>query len=120
MAEFPRLKTDAIAQYPLERVTVFSNSLFRFIDGGEQRIPRYRAPMRRWRIELQLLDESEMAAIADFFELQHGRAGIFSFTDPWDGAVYPSCSFDADQAVLHSVAVSRGETALVIKENRTA
>ncbi|MEQ1947933.1 MAG: DUF2460 domain-containing protein [Bryobacteraceae bacterium] len=120
MADFPRLKTNSIAQYPLERTMAFSNVIHRFVDGSEQRVPRYRAPLRRWKIQLRLLDESEMTALAEFVEVQHGHSGVFSFTDPWDGTLYPNCSFEADQAIFHSVAVGRGETSLVVKENRAA
>ena len=118
MATFPALKTGAVAQYPLERTTVFSTAIFRFVDGAEQRMPRYATRLHRWKIDLSLLDESELATLGDFFAVQGGRAGVFSFTDPWDGTVYSNCSFDADQATFTLAAASRGETVLAVKENR--
>ena len=120
MANFPTLKTGAIAQYPLERANSFSNAVYRFVDGGEQRIPRRGASLRRWKIALQLLDESELTALSDFFEAQGGCAGTFSFTDPWDGTVYSHCRFDSDAAVFRAAGVSRGETALVVREHLAA
>lgn len=116
MANFPVLKTGVIAQYPLERTTSYSNAVYRFVDGGEQRIPRRGASLRRWKIDLRLLDESELTALNDFFEVQGGRAGTFSFADPWDGTVHTNCRFDSDAAVFRAAGVSRGETALVVRE----
>ncbi len=118
MATFPALKTGAVAQYPLKRTTVFSTAIFRFVDGAEQRMPRYATRLHRWKIDLNLLDESEVTALGDFFAAQGGRAGVFSFTDPWDGTVYSNCSFDADEAAFTFAGVSRGGTSLTVKENR--
>jgi len=118
VATFPTLKTGAIAQYPLERKTVFSTAIFRFVDGAEQRMPRYSSRLHQWKINLSLLDESELAALGDFFEAQGGRAGVFTFTDPWDGTVYPNCSFDSDQAVFSFSGISRGEAVIAVRENR--
>jgi hypothetical protein len=118
VAAFPALKTGAIGQYPLERMTAFSTAIFRFLDGGEQRLPRYANRLRWWKIDLSLLDESELTALSDFFVAQGGRSGTFSFTDPWDGTVYSNCSFDADQAVFSFTAAARGETSVTVKENR--
>ena len=119
MATFPRLKTDAVAQYPLTRTLRFQNQTLRFLDGSEQRFPGFGAPLRRWVIRLDLLDESELVNLEQFFDGQEGRAGIFSFTDPWDGAVYANCSFDHDDLALEFQGQERGKTAVVVKENRS-
>lgn len=119
MATFPSLKTGAVTQYPADRNRAFSTQVFRFLDGSEQRFPGYGAPLRKWSIRLSLLDESELAALEEFFEEMEGRAGTFSFTDPWDETVYPNCSFDSDQLALQYQDFGRGKTSVVVKENRT-
>src|SRR5262249_53533703 len=90
MAAFPNLKTGAVAQYPAERTRRFSNGVHRFMDGSKQRWPLYGSALRRWAIRLSLLDEAELTTLEDFFSANRS----FSFTDPWDGTVYPNCSFD--------------------------
>ena len=119
MASFPTLKTGVVAQYPSSRTRQFSTKVFRFVDGGEQRFRGYGAALRRWTIRLELLDESELDEIARFFEEQSGRAGIFAFADPWDGTVYPSCSFDDDQLGLEFGDRLRGRTIVTVRENRS-
>ena len=74
--------------------------MVRFLDGSEQRFPAYGAQLRKWAIRLSLLDESELTNLEQFFESQGGRSGNFSFTDPWDGTVYPNCSFGGDSLAL--------------------
>jgi len=118
VANFPTLKTGAVAQYPSDRARQFSTQVLRFLDGSEQRFPGYGAPLRRWLIRLDLLDESELVNLEQFFDGQDGRAGVFSFTDPWDGTVYASCSFDHDDLALEFQGQARGKTAVVVKENR--
>ncbi len=119
MASFPALKTGAVAQYGSDRSRGFSTQVLRFLDGSEQRFPGYGAPLLRWVIRLELLDESELENLELFFEDLGGRAGTFSFTDPWDGTVYPSCSLGGDDLTLEFQEVARGATQVVVKENRT-
>jgi len=118
VAQFPTLKTGAVAQYPVDRTRRFSTRIFRFLDGVEQRFPDYGVPLRRWSIRLDLLDEAELNSFGDFLTAQGGRAGAFSFTDPFDGIVYPNCSFDQDELTLTFVDAGRGATVVAIKENR--
>jgi hypothetical protein len=118
MANFPALKSGAVAQYGSDRGRRFSTNAFRFLDGGEQRFANYGAALRRWTIRLTLLDEGELETLLVFFESQAGRAGVFSFTDPWDGAVYSNCSFDQDSLVPEFQGESRGVTQVVVRENR--
>lgn len=118
MANFPALKTGAFAQYPSDRTRQFSTSAYRFMDGSEQRFPRYAAPLRHWTLRLDLLDEGELATLEQFFVTQGGRAGNFSFTDPFDGTVCPSCSFDRDTARFEYAEMSRGAAVVTIEENR--
>jgi phage-related protein len=118
MANFPALKTGAVAQYPSDRAQNFSTQVYRFLDGSEQRFPAYGASLRRWVIRLELLDESELTALQEFFVSEGGRAGVFSFTDPFDSTVYSNCSFDADELDLSFSGVADGRTSVLIKENR--
>jgi hypothetical protein len=119
MANFPALKTGAVAQYGSDRSRTFSTQVLRFVDGSEQRFPGYGTPLFEWVIRLDLLDESELENLELFFEDEGGRAGTFSFTDPWNGTVYASCSFASDDLALQFQEIARGKTQVVVKENRT-
>jgi hypothetical protein len=118
MSEFPRLKTGAVLQYPAEREVAYSTQVFRFVDGSEQRCRDCGASRRQWVIRLDQLEESELAQIEEFFAAQQGRAGEFAFVDPWDGQRYPSCSLQQDELTLCLLDAKRGQTTLVIRENR--
>ena len=119
MGMFPALRTGAVAQYPTERSIEFATQVLWFVDGGEQRFAEHAGPLRRWVVRLDLLDESELETLGQFFENESGRAGTFSFTDPWDGTVYANCSFDSDDLELMLQSAARGNTQVVVKENRT-
>ena len=118
MSSFPSLKSGAIAQYPMDRVRRFSTEVLRFVDGSEQRFPRFRSELKRWVINLSLLDEDELERVREFFAEQRGSFDVFSFTDPWDSVVYPSCRFDQSSLSLRFEDWARGATELVIVENR--
>jgi hypothetical protein len=115
---FPVLKTGAVAQYPFERSVEFATEVLRFVDGSEQRFRR-RGGGRRWVIRLELLDEEELARIEDFYLTEQGRAGSFSFTDPFDGIVYPDCSLDSESVEMSFDDIRGGSTALAIRQNRS-
>ena len=119
MPSFPTLKTGAVAQYPSARTRQYSTQVLRFIDGREQRFRGYGLPLRKWTIRLTLLDEAELTQIASFFAAQGGRAGTFSFTDPWEGTVYPNCSFDSDSLDAEFGGEARGRTSVTVRENRS-
>jgi hypothetical protein len=119
VASFPALKTGVVAQYPTDRQKNFSTQVLRFLDGSEQRFPAYGATLRRWVIRLELLDEGELTNLGRFFEEQGGRAGVFSFTDPFDATVYPSCSFDADEFQAVFAGPQEGKASVTIRENRS-
>ncbi|HEV8413388.1 MAG TPA: DUF2460 domain-containing protein [Bryobacteraceae bacterium] len=118
MANFPALKTGAIAQYPLDRTRRFSTQVLRFLDGSEQRFAGFGAPLKRWLIRLELLDEAELASLEEFFVEQSGRAGTFAFTDPWDGTVHASCSFEGDTMTANYRGPGDGAASVGVKENR--
>ena len=108
-----------VAQYPTDRRRNFSTQVVRFLDGSEQRFSGYGSALMSWTIHYELLDESEVAAIEAFFDSEGGRAGTFSFTDPFDGTVYPSCSFANDQLGMEFAGPQDGNMQLVIRENRS-
>ena len=118
MATFPVLKTSAVAQYPARRAAAFRNQTLRFVGGAEQRHRDSAGPLRRWEITLARLDEEEIARLAEFFAANEGALGTFTFTDPWDGQVYPNCSLDADTMECAAVEEMSGATSLVVRENR--
>jgi len=118
MSDFPTLKTGAILQYPAQKAVRFSAVVLRFTDGAEQRFRDYRAPLRRWMIRLDLLDQTELHVLREFFRAQSGAAGAFAFTDPWDSAVYPNCSFENGEITEELLDEMKGKTALTVQENR--
>ena len=118
MATFPKLKTNAAAQYPATKALVFQNQTVRFLDGSEQRFPGFRGVLQQWTIRLNLLDEGELEKVREFFLSEEGRAGSFSFTDPWTGTVYANCSFGSDALSLQFQGPQDGATQVIVKENR--
>jgi hypothetical protein len=118
MADFPQLRSGAIAQYPAHKTTLYSTSILCFVDGSEQRYREYGSALRQWRIELDQLDESELARIESFFISQQGIFGEFSFVDPWDGTEYPNCSLEDGELALRYIREGKGQTSLVIRQNR--
>jgi Conserved hypothetical protein 2217 (DUF2460) len=116
---FPVLKTNAVAQYPAQRVVYYRNQAMRFVDGTEQRFRDSAGPLHQWVIKLELLDEGEAAALDAFLMANQGQFGSFSFTDPWDGTVYPNCSLGADAMSVTASGVMRSKTSLVVVENRS-
>ena len=119
MSNFPTLKTGAVIQYPATRAKQHSTCVLRFLDGSEQRFREYPSALRKWIVRLDQLDENEMGSIEEFFLSQQGSLGAFSFTDPWDGSVYPSCSLEGDSLTLEFEDLTRGRTSLTVKENRS-
>ena len=89
MSAFPTLRTGAVAQYPLDLAVRFQTQSVRFMDGSQQRFRLYGSGLRRWKIRLDLLDETELAAVAAFMEQQ--GTGVFSFTDPVTGNQAATC-----------------------------
>lgn len=117
MSTFPKLKTGVVAQYPSIRRLSYSTEVFRFLDGKQQTFRQHKAGVKRWTVQLDLLDDGEIAELCDFFQSQQGRFGSFSFEDPWDGTVHPDCSFESDAMTLEMTGESRTGTTLVITEN---
>jgi hypothetical protein len=118
MATFPPLQTTAVAQYPAGKSLRFQNQIVRFLDGNEQRYRDSAGPLHRWVIRLDQLNETEMAAIENFFFSNQGSFANFAFVDPWDGTSYANCSLASDQLELASLADLRGRTSVTVIENR--
>src|SRR4051794_15774115 len=116
MAEFPKLKTGAVAQYPLGRETRLRNEAVRFVDGAYQRYRDSGTARRRWVIQLELLDPGELAAIEEFFLAVQGAYTPFTFTDPWDGQAYEGCRLESDEVVLAALSEMQGSTTLTVTQ----
>src|SRR5690349_10917157 len=114
MSFFPRLKTGSVAQYPVGREVRLRNEAVRFVDGGYQRYRDSGRARLRWEIRLDLLDEGELAALAEFVTQQAGAFGSFTFTDPWDGQDYDGCRLEGDAAAFLSTGEMHGSTVLVV------
>ncbi len=106
---FPTLKTGAVAQYGSDKTARFATTVYRFMDGSEQRFAQMRA-LRRWVIRLSLLDESELSAIGELFGEE-----TFSFTDPFDGT---SCTARFDSNELDLSFADLGQAMITISEVR--
>jgi hypothetical protein len=119
MANFPLLKTNAVMQYPAKRDFRFDNTVLRFVDGSQQCYRETKDALRLWPIQLDLLDESEVAGLQAFFLTNQGRLGSFSFVDPWDDTEYPDCSLDQDSFEFTLLGEMRAKTVLVVKQNRS-
>ena len=117
MSAFPKLKTGAVAQYPAGRVLTHATEVMRFLDGTEQRYRARGAAGRRWAIRLELLDETEIARVQEFFISVQGRFGSFSFEDPWDSSVHADCSLENDALEIELWGETRGRLTLVVREN---
>lgn len=117
MSAFPKLKTGAVAQYPASRALAHATEVVRFLDGTEQRYRVRGAAGRQWVIRLDLLDDTEIARLQEFFIGEQGRFGSFSFEDPWDGSVHANCSLQNDEFEFELLGEARGRLTLVVREN---
>jgi hypothetical protein len=117
-AIFPALKTGAVTQYPATKSTQYSSFVLRFLDGSDQRYREYSTPLRRWTIQLNMLDETELNALDQFFNSQQGRFETFSFIDPWTQSTIPTCSMEQDVLNYELSGEMCGSTSLVVVENR--
>lgn len=118
MITFPTLKSGAVAQYPAQRSVARSTWIGRFVDGSEQRFRNEPGVLHRWVVNLSLLTEAEVVAIREFVDEVGGRFELFTFTDPWDGAVYADCSLENDAHSIEWFGENNARTTLVIRENR--
>jgi Conserved hypothetical protein 2217 (DUF2460) len=119
MSSFPKLKSGSVMQYPATREVFFANTVLRFVDGTQQCYRKSQDAMRRWLVRLDLLDEVELSNLQTFFVSERGRSGSFSFTDPWDQAVYQDCSLDQDSFEFELSGETRAQAVLIVKQNRS-
>lgn len=118
MAQFPKLKTGAVAQYPSDRSNEYATTVLRFTGGGEQRFLRWGAPLKRWSLRFSRLEEEELFAIEEFFRAERASAGEFDFIDPWDNTHYAHCSFESDLLGMDFPDIRAARTFIVVRENR--
>jgi hypothetical protein len=116
MANFPKLKTGAVAQYPITRERRLESQFLRFVDGTQQRYRDSGGAKLRWAIRLDLLDEGELASVEEFLTEQQGSYALFTFTDPLDGHEYENCRMEGDEAVLISAGEMQGSTMLTVTQ----
>lgn len=116
MAQFPRLKTNAVAQYPSGAGRTYRTEVLRFVDGGEQRYPQSADGGRYWLIRLDLLDEAEADAVRRFFDQQSGRFGRFTFVDPWTDEEVANCAFSSDVLEVEFRSQNRASASVKIVE----
>jgi hypothetical protein len=116
MATFPTLSTGAVAQYPLGMGSSYAVETIQFLDGSQQRCLTRGKKLRRWVVRLEQLSELELAQIEEFFDVMQGDYGVFTFTDPFTGAVVNNCRLSSSTAATEYLGLGSGRTALVIEE----
>ncbi len=118
MAQFPTLKTGAVAQYPVAVSLGYRADIVSFLDGSEQRFRNSPSTLHEWEIPLAQLDEAELANIQQFFLANQGGTAAFAFKDPASGITYPNCSIAGDAMNFKYAGPLSGQTRLFIRENR--
>lgn len=113
MLEFPRLSTNAIAQYPFRQAVQFQTFRHRFLDRSEQCFRQRRVASREWDIDLSLLTQEEADRIREFVRAVAGRGTEFLFTDPRTGLQYVSMLAE-DTVPLSQVSISDGRSRMKI------
>lgn len=116
MASFPNLSTQVVMQYPAPLITSQGAQVIRFLDGSDQRYLTQGRSYRTWRIQLELLNESEIAMLESFFAAQEGDYSVFSFPDPFSGTTVPNCRFASPQIVTTYLDVDNSSTLLWVIE----
>jgi hypothetical protein len=114
--EFPILSTGAVAQYGSPLGVVWPAQVIRFLDGTDQRFLASGLPLRRWLIDLRLLNESEIAAVEVFFSAVGGEYSTFTFPDPVSGVGVPNCRVGAPELISEYQAVDIAATSLWVVE----
>ena len=114
MAEFPELKTGALAQDGLECAHRTRTRLLRYLDGGQQAV-KMRRGRKRWTVKLEFLDEGELTALGEFVESVRGESGVFAYTDPRTGVRHERCRIEgADfEQLLEGLGDGRTEIKIV-------
>lgn len=113
MLEFPRLSTNAIAQYPFRHAVQFQTFRLRFLDRSEQRFRQRRIATREWDIDLSLLTQEEVDRVREFVKDIAGRGVEFLFTDPRTGLQYAAMLAE-DTVPFSQVSMSDGRLRMKI------
>jgi hypothetical protein len=116
MNSFPQLSTGAVMQYPSPLITGQGVQVIRFMDGSDQRYLAQGRSFRTWRIQLDLLNEAEIAQIESFFAQQAGDYSTFSFPDPFTGTMVANCRFAAPELVTNYLDVDNSSTLIWVIE----
>ena len=114
--QFPILSSGAVAQYGSPTGSVWPAQVVRFLDGGDQRFLAASRPLRRWLIDLRLLNESEIAAVEAFFTSMGGEFSTFTFPDPIGGVGVPNCRIGAPELISEYQSVDIAATSLWVVE----
>jgi hypothetical protein len=116
VAIFPLLTSGAITQYPIPLTTGQAAQVIRFLDGSDQRYLAQGKMLRSWEIRLDLLNESEIQRMEEFFTLQQGDYSRFIFPDPFTGSDVPNCRLGAAGLVSDYLGVDASSTSLWVLE----
>ena len=116
MAMFPVLSSGAVAQYPVSLTLSQSVQVMRFLDGSDQRFLQQGRQYRRWRLNLDLLNESEMNQIQAFFVAQQGEYSVFDFPDPISNQIIPNCRLGTAGLVTDLLGIDKGSSTLWVIE----
>jgi len=116
MNSFPSLSTQAVMQYPAPVIAGQGVQAIRFLDGSDQRYLTHGRSFRTWRVQLDLLNEREIAQIESFFSQQAGDYSPFLFPDPFTGTIVPNCRFAAPELVTKYLDVDNGSTLIWVIE----
>ena len=116
MATFPLLNSGSVTQYPATAVLNCPGEAIYFLDGTDQRYSLMGRPLRRWLIDLHLLNESELAGFDSFFQFVSGEGLLFNFPDPFSGITVPNCRLAAPGLVSEYQATGLGATSFWVIE----
>jgi len=115
MAEFPVLKTGALAQDGLECGFRTRTRMLRYVDGGQQAV-KTRRTRKRWAVRLERLDERELALVSELVEEVRGGTNTFAFTDPRTGLRHETCRIEGGDFEAYLAGLGDGRTELKIVE----
>jgi hypothetical protein len=114
--EFPILNSGAITQYGSPLGLSWSAQVIRFVDGTDQRFLSRGRSLRRWLIDLRLLNESEIAGVEAFFSSMGGEYSLFNFPDPIGGTSVSNCRIGAAELISQYQDVDIAATSLWVVE----
>lgn len=115
---FPKLKTGALAQYPMTRELSLPTERMEFLDMGQQIYVDSRESLRRWQLRLSRLNETELAEVIEFFVAVRGSLGRFEFEDPMTGDLVANCRFAEDELLVMAAEELDARTVLTVMETR--